>query len=346
MKHLSLIAMLTLGTLGASCAPMPAMPRDAGPLDTDTGDPKMAAFTFTADNTTDLLTIVGHGLLTGDGPAAVRNVGGTLPAATPALGPVLDRFVIRIDADHLKLAESNALAMAGTPINITSNGTGTNILEVGQPYRRARTYANGSILFPADLNGFFDADTAVYDLLTGQAQSVFTGVTLAGALTASSVTATTVTATTVTSTDYKSVREYDIPGANWKVVQGAPTYDSNGLWTFQTNVTDELVHELNLVPGTLISALSWSINRNSNNVSGEFQLRLFRRSFGSAPVQVFSDVVSSGTGFTLRDSIAGALAGVAHQTVSGSAYWMSLTTATTFSGAPTFDGVKIITDRI
>jgi hypothetical protein len=63
----------------------------------------MAAFTFTADARTDNLTITAHGLNTGDGPAAVRNIGGTLPAATPSIGPVLDRFIIRVDANTIRL---------------------------------------------------------------------------------------------------------------------------------------------------------------------------------------------------------------------------------------------------
>lgn len=143
----------------------------------------MPAFTFTADSGTDALTITAHGLLTGDGPAAVRNVGGALPAATPALGPLLDRWIIRVDANTIKLAESSSLALAGTPINITSNGTGTNILEIGVPYRRPRTYAPGVQLKSADLNANFDAWPALHGLLTGQAQGIWDSVTLAEPLT-------------------------------------------------------------------------------------------------------------------------------------------------------------------
>lgn len=144
----------------------------------------MTALTITAvDTGANTLTITGHGLVTGDGPAAVRNIGGALPAATPALGPLLDRFVIRVDANTLKLAASSADALAGTPIDITSSGSGTNLLEIGVPFRRPRTYAPGVQLKSADLNANFDSWIAVHGLLTGQTQGVWTGVSLAGPLT-------------------------------------------------------------------------------------------------------------------------------------------------------------------
>lgn len=132
----------------------------------------MPALTITAvDFTTDQLTIAGHGLVTGDGPAATRNIGGALPA--PLVG-VTDYWIIRVDANIIKLATSSANALAGTAINLTTNGTGTSTLEIGIPYRRARTYAAGAQLRSADLNAMMDADTAMHALLTGQAQSVWT----------------------------------------------------------------------------------------------------------------------------------------------------------------------------
>lgn len=140
----------------------------------------MPAIIFTADAGTDLLTCVGHGLLTGEGPAATRNIGGGLPAP---LAAVTDYWVIRIDADHVKLATSSSNAMAGTAINLTTNGTGTNVLEIGIPYRRPRTYVAGtSQVKSADLNANFDAWPALHALLTAQAQSIWNGIQLAGAL--------------------------------------------------------------------------------------------------------------------------------------------------------------------
>jgi hypothetical protein len=137
-----------------------------------------------------------------------------------------------------------------------------------------------------------------------------------------------------------------IPGTSWRVVQGSPTLDSNGLWTFPTFGTSELTHDLMLYPGTRITSLVFSFDRNSNNTSGEFDFKLYKRALGSAPSLLFSDVISTGTGLALRDSIASALAGVAQITADGFMYWISVGTATAFSGAPKFDGSKIVIDRL
>lgn len=144
-----------------------------------------ATFTFTADAGTDVITTSApHGLVTGDGPAATRNVGGALPGG---LAAITDYWAIVTGATTLKLATSSANALAGTAINITDAGTGTHTLEIGIPYRRPRTFANGSQLPPGDMNDNFDAWIALYALLTAQSQSVWSGVQLAGALSVAGV---------------------------------------------------------------------------------------------------------------------------------------------------------------
>lgn len=116
----------------------------------------MPALTISAvDHTADLLTSVGHGLVTGDGPVAVRALGGALPSP---LVKATDYWAIRIDDDTFKLAASSADAGTGTPINLTDNGSGTLQLGVGLPYRRARTYAAGAQVKSADLNALQDVD--------------------------------------------------------------------------------------------------------------------------------------------------------------------------------------------
>lgn len=82
-------------------------------------------FTFTADSTTDHLTATAHGLNTGDGPVQVSNSGGALPAG---LAAATNYWVIKIDANTFELATSLSNALAGTQIDITSNGTGTQTL--------------------------------------------------------------------------------------------------------------------------------------------------------------------------------------------------------------------------
>jgi hypothetical protein len=84
-----------------------------------------ADFTFTADSTTDQAAHTAHGLNTGDGPVQVSNSGGGLPAG---LAAATNYWVIRVDADHVSFATSLANALAGTAIDLTTNGTGTQTL--------------------------------------------------------------------------------------------------------------------------------------------------------------------------------------------------------------------------
>lgn len=128
------------------------------------------------DNTTDQITITAHGLVTGDGPVAIFTVAGTYPSP---LAAVTDYWVIRVDANTIKLATSSANALLGTAINLTTNGSGTLLLLLGIPYRRARTYVAGSQVKSADLDALQDSWVALWNFLTGQAQSVYSGIVLA-----------------------------------------------------------------------------------------------------------------------------------------------------------------------
>lgn len=82
------------------------------------------AATFTANATTNQLTMAGHGLATGDGPFTASS-SGTLPAPLTATGLY---FVEAVDANTLKLASSKKRAVAGTTIDLTTAGTGTHTL--------------------------------------------------------------------------------------------------------------------------------------------------------------------------------------------------------------------------
>ena len=81
--------------------------------------------TFTADSSTDELHAVAHGLKNGDGPVRVSNSGGGLPTG---LAAATDYWAIFVDVDNIKLATTQANAIAGVAINITTNGTGTQTL--------------------------------------------------------------------------------------------------------------------------------------------------------------------------------------------------------------------------
>lgn len=96
----------------------------------------VAAAPFSEDFTaaaTDLVTIVAHGLSTGDGPFQATTTT-TLPAGLTAL---TNYWIIGVDADTFKLASSHADALAGTPVDITDAGTGTHTLTRTNPVATA-----------------------------------------------------------------------------------------------------------------------------------------------------------------------------------------------------------------
>jgi hypothetical protein len=127
---------------------------------------------------------LGTVLTTGD-RMRLRNVGGALPAATPSLAPVTDFFAIRIDDNTVKVATSNADAMAGTAVDITGSGSGTTKIEFGLPYCLPTLLAAPGVQVQSFVMLFvWSALVALWNLLTGQAESVWGGnVTLAGTLT-------------------------------------------------------------------------------------------------------------------------------------------------------------------
>lgn len=136
------------------------------------------SFVITAvDTGTETLTAAGHGLLTG-GRCRVRNVGGALPTGLTA---ATDYFAIRVSASDFRLATNSANALAGTPINLTGAGSGTNTVEYGLPYciPDAISVDGVSQVKSLDLNGSWNALVALYSLLVGVAQTVWTGITLA-----------------------------------------------------------------------------------------------------------------------------------------------------------------------
>jgi hypothetical protein len=82
-----------------------------------------ADITVTADDGTNLFTAAAHNRLTGDGPVQLES-SGTVPGNTATLK---DYWVVRVDANTFRLAESFQDAMAAVPVTVdlTSNGTGT-----------------------------------------------------------------------------------------------------------------------------------------------------------------------------------------------------------------------------
>jgi len=102
---------------------------DLGFLSTDVGRLirlKAGPRAFTANATNDQLTSAGHGYTaSGQDSVTLDNEGGALPSG---LAKGLIYWIIYVDANTVKLATSQALAIAGTAIDFTTNGTGTHTL--------------------------------------------------------------------------------------------------------------------------------------------------------------------------------------------------------------------------
>ena len=76
------------------------------------------------DHTTDTITAPSRAGITGTGPVSLTT-SGTLPTG---LSSSVSYWLIRIDADTLKLATSHADAIAGTAVSFTDNGSGRHEL--------------------------------------------------------------------------------------------------------------------------------------------------------------------------------------------------------------------------
>jgi hypothetical protein len=221
----------------------------------------MPALTITAvDTALDTLTSVAHGLVTGDGPGAVYAASGTLPTG---LAGVTDYWVIRVDANTIKLASSSANALLGTAIDLTAAGSalgaGTLQLLVGLPYRRAHTYVPravdvaGSKIRSVDLNSLEDDDIALWNLLTGQPQSIFSAVTLAVPLTAK-----------------HGVRTVQVDASLWTRAGAAAVYN-DGVWTFGS--FDSIVVGIRPEVGKRITGARFCFNRTGSTLNFKIQKR-------------------------------------------------------------------------
>lgn len=144
--------------------------------------------------------------------------------------------------------------------------------------------------------------------------------------------------------------KFPIPGVAFVLDTGAPTR-AGMVWTLQTNVADKLFAALAgwpWMPGTRITNVIWSFNRNSNNVSGELDLSLNKRSLGdggatSAGISV--SPINGGTGWTTHDSQLDG--GLPYTLEDGFEFFLELATSNlNFSGTPFFDGVTVIADRL
>ncbi|HTX50266.1 MAG TPA: DUF2460 domain-containing protein [Caulobacteraceae bacterium] len=101
----------------------------------------LATFAATAvDTATCAINVPAHGLSTAQGPVWISSTG----AAPGGLAAATAYWVIALDANNFQLASSAANALAGTPIPLTSAGSGTDTLAKG-----VAVYQNGALLGPA-----------------------------------------------------------------------------------------------------------------------------------------------------------------------------------------------------
>jgi hypothetical protein len=120
------------------------------------GEPTSFLFsdmTYTADQATNTFTAAIHTLQTGDGPLRTTSAT-TLPAG---LAAATDYYAIRVTRNTFKLATSRVNALAGTEIDITTNGTGVHTLS---DYITPLVFADRTFTALASDNGcYFTAHT-------------------------------------------------------------------------------------------------------------------------------------------------------------------------------------------
>jgi len=115
-------AYTSLADLKASRGPVTIASWDLSP---DVLTTTATTFAFdSVDHTVDTLTKTAHGMVTGQGPIQLTTAT-TLPTG---LSLATDYYVIRIDANTMKLASTRANAVALTAVTFSDNGTGAHTL--------------------------------------------------------------------------------------------------------------------------------------------------------------------------------------------------------------------------
>jgi hypothetical protein len=125
---------------------------------------------------TDELTATAHGLLNG-ARFRLRNIGGALPAATPALAGLTDYFAIVTGVNTLKVATSSSNAFANIAVDITGAGTGTHLVQYGLPYCVPRIAAPLTQVFSEDDNAAWQSIVALNDRVNAPRRKPLIGVT-------------------------------------------------------------------------------------------------------------------------------------------------------------------------
>ncbi len=100
----------------------------------------------TVDFANNELDLTGHAYETGDGPVQLSTTG-TLPSG---LATGTDYYVIKVNANSIKLATSRANALAGTAVAFTDAGSGTHTISDTATTERIVWHAHGLLGQAAD----------------------------------------------------------------------------------------------------------------------------------------------------------------------------------------------------
>jgi len=126
----------------------------------------LAGKAFAANNTTDVLTAVGHGMTNGTRVRVRASTGGALPTG---LAADTDYYVIAAAADTFQLSA----ALGGAAVNFTTNGAGTLTAYPLPDYMQVEANGNlsGRTFDPAQVSNAVGSLDWVRKLLTNQAMT-------------------------------------------------------------------------------------------------------------------------------------------------------------------------------
>lgn len=117
-----------------------ALPGGTVPI-IDLGGPNEDIAAASVNTTTDQLTVGIYGDVYTTGQWTFLSTSGTLPTVSGvALSATTVYWIIRVDATHIKLASSEANALAGTALDLDGAGTGTHY--ISHPFIRFSTASN------------------------------------------------------------------------------------------------------------------------------------------------------------------------------------------------------------
>lgn len=99
------------------------------------------------NETTNIIAVTAHGLRTGDGPLFFTS---TLTVPAPLVVGVGYYAIEGVDANHIKLASTRLLALAGTAIDLDDQGTGVITISDSADTERIHWHSHGLLGLESD----------------------------------------------------------------------------------------------------------------------------------------------------------------------------------------------------